>query len=100
MGKVLTYAEEKQAYTISDRGTYLKYKYGRRIGLDLEILCEGDPELYNPYGIIPINPNKHPHARFELADLLAKWLVSAKAQAIIANYRVQEQQAFFPDAIP
>ncbi len=100
MGKVLTYAEEKQAYTLSDRGTYLKYKYGRKRGLDLEILCEGDPDLYNPYGIIPVNPEKHPHVRFEPADILAKWLVSAKAQTLISNYRIEEQRAFFPDAIP
>ena len=48
MGKTLTYAEEKQAYTLTDRGTYLNYKFGREQGLDLEILCEGDPLLFNP----------------------------------------------------
>jgi len=98
MGKILTYAEEKRAYTLVDRGTYLKYKYGRKQGLDLEILCEGDPKLYNPYGIIPINPKKYPHVKFELADRFAKWLVSPKAQAIISNYKIEGQQAFFPDA--
>lgn len=98
MGKTLTYAEEKRAYTLVDRGTYLKYKYGRKQGLDLEILCEGDPKLYNSYGIIPINPKKYPHVKFELADRFAKWLVSPKAQAIIANYKIEGQQAFFPDA--
>jgi len=100
MGKTLTYAEEKQAYTLADRGTYLKYKYGRKQGLDLDILCEGDPKLHNPYGIIPINPKKYPHVKFELADLFAKWLVSPKAQALIAHYKIQGQQAFFPDAVP
>ena len=100
MGKTLTYAEEKQAYTLVDRGTYLKYKYGRKQGLDLDILCEGDPELYNPYGIIPINPKKYSHVKFEWADRFAKWLVSPKAQAIIANYKIEGQQAFFPDAVP
>ena len=99
MGKTLTYAEEKQAYTMTDRGTYLKYKYGRRQGLDLEILCQGDPMLFNPYGIIPINPKKHAHVNFELADTVAKWLVSPKAQALIADYKIQGRQAFFPDAI-
>jgi len=98
MGKSLTYAEEKQAYILVDRGTYLKYKYGRKQGLDLEILCEGDLKLYNPYGIIPINPKKYPHVKFELADRFAKWLVSPKAQAIIANYKIEGQQAFFLDA--
>jgi tungstate transport system substrate-binding protein len=100
MGKALTYAEEKQAYILADRGTYLKYKYGRKQGLDLDILCEGDPKLHNPYGIIPINPKKYPHVKFELADRFAKWLVSHKAQALIAHYKIQGQQAFFPDAVP
>ncbi len=99
MGKTLTYAEEKQAYTMTDRGTYLKYKLGRKQGLDLEILCEGDGRLFNPYGIIPINPKKFPHVKFEWADRFAKWLVSPKAQALIAEYRIRGQQAFFPDAI-
>ena len=100
MGKTLTYAEEKQAYTITDRGTFLKYKFGRERGLDLVILCEGDPKLYNPYGIIPINPAKYPHVKFKSAEALAKWLVSQKAQALIAGYKIQGRQAFFPDAIP
>jgi tungstate transport system substrate-binding protein len=100
MGKTLTYAEEKQTYTLADRGTYLKYKYGREQGLDLDILCEGDPKLFNPYGIIPINPKKHPHVRFQWADQFAKWLVSPKAQGLIAHYKIEGRQAFFPDAIP
>jgi tungstate transport system substrate-binding protein len=100
MGKALTFAEEKQAYTLSDRGTFLKYKYGRKHGLDLEILCEGDPRLFNPYGIIPISPKMHPHVKFELADRFAKWLVSEKAQDIIEQYKIAGRQAFFPDAIP
>lgn len=100
MGKTLTYAEEKQAYTLVDRGTYLKYKYGRKQGLDLEILCEGDPELYNPYGIIPINPKKYSHVKFKLADQFAKWLVSPKAQAIITNYKIEGQRVFYSDAVP
>jgi len=99
MGKTLTYAEEKQAYTMTDRGTFLKYKFGRKQGLDLKILVEGDPVLFNPYGVIPVNPKKHPHVKFEQSDKLAKWLVSEKAQKIIADYKIQEEQAFFPDAI-
>jgi len=98
MGKTLTYAEEKQAYTLADRGTYLKYRYGRKQGLDLEVLCEGDPELYNPYGIIPVNPKKYPHVKFKWAEQFARWLVSPKAQALIAGYKIEGQQAFFPDA--
>jgi tungstate transport system substrate-binding protein len=99
MGKTLTYAEEKQAYTMTDRGTYIQYKLGRKQGLDLEVLCEGDKRLFNPYGIIPINPNRYPHVNYEWADKFAKWLVSPETQALIAEYRIQGQQAFFPDAI-
>jgi len=100
MGKVLTFAEEKQAYTLTDRGTYLKYKFGRTQGLDLDIVCEGDPALYNPYGVIPVNPEKYPHVQYEWAETFANWLVSPKAQAMIANYKIEGKQAFFPDAIP
>jgi tungstate transport system substrate-binding protein len=100
MGKTLTFAEEKQAYTLADRGTYLNYKFGREQGLNLDILCEGDPLLYNPYGIIPVNPKKCPGVKFDLADQFAKWLVSPKVQAMIARYKIQGQQAFYPDAVP
>ncbi|TAL26680.1 MAG: tungsten ABC transporter substrate-binding protein [Nitrospirae bacterium] len=98
MGKTLTYAEEKQAYTLADRGTYLEYQYGRERGLDLAILCEGDADLSNPYGIIPVSPKKYPDVKFEEADKFAKWLVSYKGQKIIADYKIKGHQAFFPDA--
>jgi len=100
MGKALIFAEEKQAYTLADRGTFLNYKLGRKQGLDLDILCEGDPALFNPYGVIPVNPKKYPHVKYEMAWTFAKWLVSPKAQALIANYKIQGEQAFFPDAVP
>jgi tungstate transport system substrate-binding protein len=100
MGKVITYAEEKQAYTLADRGTYLNYRFGRKQGLDLEVLCEGDPDLYNLYGIIPVSPVKHPHVMFRQAERLAQWLISEKAQRLIAEYRIEGHHAFFPDAIP
>ncbi len=99
MGKTLSYADEKHTYVLSDRGTFLKYKYARTQGLDLEILCQGDPTLYNPYGVIPISPKKHPHVQFEWADKLARWLVSKEAQNLIANYKINGYQAFFPDAV-
>jgi len=100
MGKALTYAEEKRAYTLADRGTYLKYKFGRKQGLDLDIMCEGDPRLFNPYGIIPVNPKKYPHVKYRLAERFARWLVSPKAQGLIAMFKIQGKQAFYPDAIP
>jgi len=98
MGKTLTIADEKQAYTIADRGTYIKYKFGREVPVNLEILCEGGSQLANPYGIIPVNPQKHPHVKAELAEQMAQWLVSAKGQQVIADYKLHGKQLFFPDA--
>lgn len=104
MGKTLVFADEKQGYTLADRGTYIKYKLGRKEALGLEILYEGDPQLYNPYGIIPVNPEKfagaNPPIRYDLAEAFALWLVSPRGQSLIANYRLLGQQLFFPDAIP
>jgi tungstate transport system substrate-binding protein len=99
MGKTITFADEKRAYTLADRGTYIKYKYGRAAGLDLEVLCESDPILSNPYGVIPINPAKHPHVRHKPAEQFANWLISAKGQSLILNYRLLGKQLFYPDAI-
>jgi len=99
MGKAITFAEEKQAYILADRGTFIKYKHGRNAGLDLAVLCEGDSFLANPYGVIPINPVKFPHVKHDLAEEFAKWLVSPRGQAVIANYRLLGKQLFYPDAI-
>ncbi|MBU2511414.1 substrate-binding domain-containing protein [bacterium] len=99
MGKTLTFAEEKQAYTLADRGTYIKYKYGREIPVDLEVLCEGDELLANPYGVIPVNPKTHPHVQYDLAEEFAKWLVSKRGQDVIAGYQLLGKQLFFPDAL-
>jgi tungstate transport system substrate-binding protein len=99
MGKTLTLADEKQAYTLADRGTYIKYKYGRDIPIQLSILCEGGDQLANPYGIIPVSPDRHPHVRHELAEQMVQWLISARGQEIIAGYKLHDQQLFFPDAL-
>lgn len=99
MGKVLTFADEKQAYTLSDRGTYIKYKYGRKEAFDLEVICEGDPTLHNPYGVIPVSPKKHPHVKYDLARQFAEWIVAPKAQKLIGDYRLVGKQLFYPDAI-
>lgn len=99
MGKALTVADEKQAYILADRGTFIKYKFGRDIPIELDVLCEGDPMLANPYGVIPINPKKHPHVKAKLAGEFANWLVSERGQAAIANYRLLGKQLFYPDAI-
>jgi tungstate transport system substrate-binding protein len=99
MGKALTFADEKQAYILADRGTYIKYKFGRDVPIDLVVLCEGDPALANPYGVIPINPKKHSHVKYDLSKTFAEWLVSGKGQAVIDNYRLLGKQPFYPDAV-
>ena len=99
MGKALTFADEKQAYILADRGTYIKYKFGRDVPIDLVVLCEGDPALANPYGVIPINPKKHPHVKYDLSRAFAEWLVSGKGQTIIDNYRLLGKQLFYPDSL-
>jgi tungstate transport system substrate-binding protein len=99
MGAAITMTAEKQAYTLADRGTFLEYKLGRKQGLDLEILCEGDPVLANPYGIIPVNPEKHPHVKYDMARQLAEWITSPKGQAMIADYKIHGHALFFPDAV-
>lgn len=100
MGKTLTFADEKGAYTLTDRGTYINYDVGRDAGLSLEILCEGDPLLYNPYGVIPVNPEKFSHVQHDLAKKFAEWITSERGQSLIAGYRLHGKQLFHPDAIP
>lgn len=99
MGKTITFTEEKQGYTLSDRGTYIKFKYGKTPAVELEVLAEGDTSLANPYGIIPINPQKHPHVKSKLAKQFVDWITSEKGQDLIGAYRLEGKQLFYPDAI-
>lgn len=99
MGKTLTYADEKGAYTMTDRGTYIKYKFGKTPPIELEILSEGSKELANPYGVIPVNPEKFPKIKYDLAKTFAEWITSAKGQKLINEYRLIGKQLFYPDAI-
>jgi len=99
MGAAITFSEEKQTYTLSDRGTYIAYKYGRTQGLDLDILCEGDIHLKNEYGLIPVNPKKYPHVRYDLSKQFAEWMISTKGQSLIADYKLHGKQLFYPDAV-
>ncbi|WP_457577168.1 extracellular solute-binding protein [Desulfomarina sp.] len=99
MGKTITFADEKQVYTMADRGTYIKYKYGKTPAVDLEVLSEGGGDLANPYGIIPVNPEKHPHVRHDLAMKFVNWITSEKGQKMIDGYRLEGKQLFYPDAL-
>jgi tungstate transport system substrate-binding protein len=97
MGAVLTMADEQQAYTFSDRATYLARTLE---GTDLVILVEGDPILFNPYGVMAVNPNKNPQINNDLANQFIDWLVSLPAQGKIAQFGVDEFGAplFTPDS--
>ncbi len=99
MGKTLTFADEKQAYTLSDRGTYIKYKYGKTPALELDIVSEGDESLANPYGVIPVNPEKHPHVQYDMAMEFVNWITGPKGQKLIGDYRLVGKQLFYPDVI-
>lgn len=97
MGDVLIMAEEQQAYTLSDRATYLAFTLN---GIDLEIVVEGDPVLFNPYGVIAVNPNKGAHIQADLANQFIDWIVSDEAQTLIGQFGVKDFGAplFTPDA--
>ncbi|MFV0437353.1 MAG: substrate-binding domain-containing protein [Desulfopila sp.] len=99
MGKTLTYTDEKQGYTLSDRGTYIAYKFGKTPPIDLVIVSEGDEGLANPYGVIPVNPQKHPEVKYDLTMEFVNWLTGPKGQKVIADYRLEGKQLFFPDVI-
>ncbi len=95
MGQTINMADEREAYVLADRGTYLAYM-GE---IDLEILNSGDPDLFNPYGIIPVNPAYHPHVNYQMAMAFVGYLTSQEGQKIINNYSRQGEQLFYPDAI-
>jgi len=97
MGAVLTMADEQQAYTLSDRATYLARTLQ---GTDLVILVEGDPILFNPYGVIAVNPDKNPEIQADLANTFIDWLVSLPTQEKIAQFGVDKFGAplFTPDS--
>ncbi|MFU8771522.1 MAG: substrate-binding domain-containing protein [Anaerolineales bacterium] len=99
MGDVLTMTNEQQAYTLSDRATYLARLLQ---GLDLEIVVEGDEILFNPYGVISVNPDKHADIRNALAEIFIDWIISVPVQEKIAEFGIEEFGAplFIPDSDP
>lgn len=96
MGDVLKITSDKQGYTISDRGTYLSM----RDVLDLEIIIEGDENLFNQYGVIPVNPEKNPHVNIDAAIEFMNWITSDRVQDLIKEFGVEEygQPLFIPNA--
>ena len=94
MGPTLNTASAMNAYALTDRGTWLNF---RNRG-ELKILVEGDKRLFNPYGVILVNPAKHPHVKAAEGQAFIDWLISEEGQAAIADYKIGGEQAFFPDA--
>ena len=94
MGPALNMAASMGAYILADRGTWLSFKNRA----DLSILIEGDTRLFNQYGVILVNPAKHPHVKKVEAQRFIDWLVSAKGQMTIADFKISGEQLFFPNA--
>ncbi len=94
MGQALNIAASTNAYVLTDRGTWLNFK--NRGGLDTVV--EGDKQLFNQYGVIVVNPAKHPHTKKDYAQAFADWAVSRAGQEAIASYKIGGQQLFFPNA--
>jgi tungstate transport system substrate-binding protein len=94
MGATLNTASGMDAYALSDRATWLKFANKG----SLEILVEGDPELFNQYGVILVSPQRHPHVKAGEGEAFIKWLTSPAGQAAIAAYRIDGAPAFFPNA--
>lgn len=96
MGATLNTAVGKHAYTFTDRGTWLSF--GNKS--DFEVLVEGDPTLFNQYGVTLVSPEKHPRVKAKQGQVFVDWLTSAEGQKAIASYKIDGQQLFFPNARP
>ncbi|MEZ5741275.1 MAG: substrate-binding domain-containing protein [Burkholderiaceae bacterium] len=94
MGATLNVASGSDGYALTDRGTWLNFSNRGK----LRILVEGDPKLFNPYGVIVVNPARHPHVKARQAQAFADWIVSEQGQAAIAGYQINGEPAFFPNA--
>ena len=94
MGPALNMAASMGAYVLADRGTWLSFKNRA----DLAVLVQGDERLFNPYGVIAVNPAKHPHVKVKEAQRFIDWVTSPAGQAHIAAYNIGGEQLFFPSA--
>jgi tungstate transport system substrate-binding protein len=93
----LIIADEKNGYTLTDRGTYIKYEAVWESEPYLQILVEGDRTLLNQYSVIEINPERCPTVRHDLAQQLIGWILSSRAQRLIGDFRLQGKQLFYPN---
>ena len=94
MGATLNTAAGMGAYTLSDRATWISF--ANKSGI--EVLCEGDVRLFNPYGVIAVHPGKFPHVKKAAAQEFVEWLIGPAGQKAIGDYRREDQQLFFPNA--
>ena len=94
MGPALNIASSTGAYALTDRGTWLNFKNRQ----DLQVLVEGDKSLFNQYGVMVVNPAKHPHVKADLAQKFVDWVVSPAGQTSISAYKIGGEQLFFPNA--
>jgi tungstate transport system substrate-binding protein len=94
MGATLNTAVGKGAYALTDRGTWLSF--GNKN--DFKVMVEGDPRLFNQYGVILVNPAKHPNVKAKQGQAFIDWLIGPDGQAAIASYKIDGQQLFYPDA--
>jgi tungstate transport system substrate-binding protein len=94
MGAALNMASASNAYVLADRGTWLAFKNRG----DLAIVVEGDKRLFNQYGVMLVNPAKHPTVKKDLGQAFIDWLVSPEGQRTIAGYKIDGQQLFYPNA--
>jgi tungstate transport system substrate-binding protein len=94
MGAALNTASASNAYVLADRGTWLSFKNRG----PLVISVEGDQRLFNQYGVMPVNPAKHAHVKAKEGQAFIDWLVSAEGQKAIADYKIEGEQLFFPNA--
>jgi len=94
MGPALNMAASTNGYVLTDRATWLSFKNRG----DLAVLVEGDSRLFNPYGVMVVSAAKHPHVKAKEAQRFVDWVTSAAGQGVIASYRINGEQLFFPDA--
>ena len=94
MGATLNFANASNCYVLSDRGTWIHFKNKG----DLQILVEGDKRMFNQYGVMLVNPAKHPDVKKELGQQFIDWLISSDGQKTIANYKIDGEQLFYPNA--
>ncbi|MBK6805433.1 MAG: substrate-binding domain-containing protein [Betaproteobacteria bacterium] len=94
MGPALNTASSMNAYILADRGTWLAFKNRGELG----IVVEGDKRLFNPYGVMLVNPARHPHVKVSEGSAFIEWIVSKEGQDAIASYKVGGEQLFFADA--